>query len=66
MAKINEQFRIIVEYTWLIIAVVSIATSSHSAFRNGMIHKDTISFFFISIIAFLMFFIRRKFRKDKK
>jgi len=66
MAKINEQFRLIVEYTWLVIAVVSIATSTHSAFRNGLIHKDTISFFFISIIAFLMFLFRRNYRKNKK
>jgi len=66
MAKINEQFRIIVEYTWLVIAVVSISTSTHSAFRNGFIHKDTISFFFISLIALLMFLFRRNFRKNKK
>jgi len=63
MAKINENFRLIVEYTWLVIAVVSLATSAHSAFRSGVIHRDTLSFLFMAIISLMMFLFRRNMRK---
>ena len=63
MAKINENFRLIVEYTWLIIAVVSIATSIHSSFRNGLFNKDTLSFLLMAIVSFMMFLFRRNMRK---
>jgi hypothetical protein len=63
MAKINENFRLIVEYTWLIIAVISIATSTHSAFRNGLFNKDTLSFLLMAIVSFMMFLFRRNMRK---
>jgi hypothetical protein len=66
MSKMSSQFGIIVEYLWLVIAIVSFATSIHSAYKFGITGKDTITFFVMSIIAVMMFLFRRSQRKRVK
>ena len=63
MAQIRDSFKLIVEYTWLTISVISIATATHSAFKSGFTHKDTITFILMSIISFFMYIFRRNIRK---
>ena len=63
MAQIRDTFKLIVEYTWLTISVISIATATHSALKSGLFHKETMTFILMSIISFFMFIFRRNMRK---
>ncbi len=65
MSKVSNTVRIIVEYTWLIIACISVFTVVVSARKNGFMHKDTLSFIVIGIISCMMFFFRRNQRLKK-
>lgn len=51
----------ILEYTWLVTAILAIGAGVHQTYYEG-IHKSWL-FFLISFISFFMFFFKRKMRR---
>lgn len=63
MSKI---FRLILEYTWLGVAVLSLGAGVHKTYKTGF--GESYLFFIIVFISILMYMFRRHMRKsqDKK
>ncbi len=61
--KINK-INIILEYTWLGVAVFSVIAGVHQTYYEGT-NKSWL-FFVITFIAILMYWIRRTMRKNMK
>ncbi|HBX49862.1 MAG: hypothetical protein A2275_03035 [Bacteroidetes bacterium RIFOXYA12_FULL_35_11] len=58
----SKLFRKILEYTWLVIAVLSVIAAVHKTYRQGF--SESYPFYIITFIAVLMFFFRRYTRKN--
>jgi hypothetical protein len=65
MKRYQEIVRMCVEYTWLVIACVSLVFAIYSCVKYGVWNKDTVTFFIITPISFFMYFVRRKTRLTK-
>lgn len=59
--KMNNKFRIIIEYTWLAVTVMALAAIVTSAMNRDM--RNVAVFSIISLISFVMFIFRRNQRK---
>ena len=59
----KEKISIIIEYIWLGAFVLAIIAGSHKTYYHGF--KQSWLFFAIAVVAILMFFLRRHFRKQQ-
>jgi len=66
MKTFQRKIKVVVEYTWLVIACISVVFCILSIKKDGLLHTDSISFFFIIIVSTLMFLYRRNQRLSKK
>lgn len=66
MTKLQENIRLFVEYTWLLIAVVAAVFAIYSIVKYGFYNKDSLSFIVICAVSVMMFLLRRKTRLSQK
>ena len=50
MTKLQENIRLFVEYTWLLIAVVAAVFAIYSIVKYGFYNKDSLSFIVICAV----------------
>jgi len=60
----NNKFTYILELTWAVVALTAFVLAMHSTFRNGFSHS--IGLYSLSLVALVMFLIRRQQRLTKK
>ncbi|MBI5218881.1 MAG: hypothetical protein HY958_08120 [Bacteroidia bacterium] len=60
----NRLFRKILEYTWLVVAILSLAAGIHKTWRSGF--AQSYPFFIMAFVSILMFMFRRFVRVSQK
>ena len=58
-----DKFHTIMEYVWIIIAIISLITWIFNGVKEGF--KNNLMLLVISVISFFMFLLRRYIRKQK-